>query len=227
MEHCLWCRWCSNYIFILDLIPCFIGIGKDNWKTRLETFKFWDLMWLILEIWWQSSFSIIEKRNPMLNHGGRVTHICVSKVTIIGSDNGLWPGRRQAIIWTNAGILLIGPLGTKLREILSEIYIFSLKKMHLKMSSGNRWRFCLSLNVLYKEHYIWRINVQPIEGLPAMSWNLLFPKKSPWQPNLVITNQIGSTLDRSFIFWMGYKMNHVNSLWPSDIWHQRSHSSLL
>ena len=55
-------------------------------------------------------------------------HICVSKLTIIGSDNGLSPGRRQAIIWANAGILLIGPLGTNLSEILIEIYTFSLKK---------------------------------------------------------------------------------------------------
>ena len=47
-----------------------------------------------------------------LAHWGRVTHICVSKLIIIGSDNGLPPGRRQAIIWTNADILLIGPLGT-------------------------------------------------------------------------------------------------------------------
>ena len=38
--------------------------------------------------------------------------ICVSNLTIIGSDNGLSPDRRQAIICTNAGILLIGPLGT-------------------------------------------------------------------------------------------------------------------
>ena len=37
-----------------------------------------------------------------LTHWGRVTHICVSKLTIIGSDNGLSPDRRQAIIWTNA-----------------------------------------------------------------------------------------------------------------------------
>ena len=44
-----------------------------------------------------------------LTHWGRVIHICVSKLTIIGSDNGLSPGRRQAIIWTNAGILLTGP----------------------------------------------------------------------------------------------------------------------
>ena len=43
-----------------------------------------------------------------LTHWGRVTHICVGKLTIIGSDNGLSPGRRQAINWTNTGILLIG-----------------------------------------------------------------------------------------------------------------------
>ena len=47
--------------------------------------------------------------SPALTHWGRVTHICVSKLTIIGSDNGLSPVRRQAIIWTYAGILLIRP----------------------------------------------------------------------------------------------------------------------
>ena len=79
---------------------------------------------------------------------GRVTHICVSKLTIIVSDNGLPPVRRQAIIWNNAGILLIGPLGTNLSEILIGIRTFSLKKMHLKMSSA-KWRpLCLGLNVL-------------------------------------------------------------------------------
>ena len=82
-----------------------------------------------------------------LTHWGRVTHICVSKLTIIGSDNGLSPGRRQAIIWTNAGILLIGPWGTNFSEILIEIHTFSFNKMHLKMSA--KWRpFCPGLNVL-------------------------------------------------------------------------------
>ena len=52
-----------------------------------------------------------------------MTHICVSKQTIIGSDNGLSPVRRQAIIWTNAWLLFIGPLGTNFSEILIEIYI--------------------------------------------------------------------------------------------------------
>ena len=75
-------------------------------------------------------------------------HICVSKLTIIGSDKGLSPGRCQAIIWSNAGILLIETLGTNYREILSEIHTFSFKKIHLKMSSA-KWRsFCQGLNVL-------------------------------------------------------------------------------
>ena len=76
-----------------------------------------------------------------------MTHICISKFPIIGSDNGLLPGRRQAIIWTNAGLSLIGPLGTNFSETLIEIYTFSFKKMHLKMSSAKWWHICLSLNV--------------------------------------------------------------------------------
>ena len=71
-----------------------------------------------------------------LTHWGRVTHICVSKLTIIGSDNGLSPGRRQAIIWTNARILLIRAFGTNFIEKLDEIHSFSFSKMHLKMSSA-------------------------------------------------------------------------------------------
>ena len=83
-----------------------------------------------------------------LTHWGRVTHICVGKLTITGSDNGLSPGRRQDIIWTNTGILLIGPLGTNFSEMLIGIQTFSFKKMPSKMSSA-KWRpFCLNLNVL-------------------------------------------------------------------------------
>ena len=51
-------------------------------------------------------------------------HISVSKHTIIGSDNGLSPGRRQAIIWTNAEILFIWPLGTSQWNINRNSYIF-------------------------------------------------------------------------------------------------------
>ena len=77
-----------------------------------------------------------------------MTHIYVGNLTIIGPDNGLSPGRRQAIIWNNAGILLIGPLGTNFSQILIEIHKFSFTKMRLKLSSA-KWRpYCLGLNVL-------------------------------------------------------------------------------
>ena len=70
----------------------------------------------------------------ILTHWGRVTHTCVNKLIIIGSDYGLSPGRRQAIIWTNAGILLIRTIWRNFSEILNEINAFSYKKMHLEIS---------------------------------------------------------------------------------------------
>ena len=84
----------------------------------------------------------------ILTHWGRVMHIYVSKLPIIGLDNGLSPGRCQAIIGTNVWILLIGSLGTNFSQILIKIYTFSFKKMHREMSSGKWWPSCLGLNVL-------------------------------------------------------------------------------
>ena len=83
-----------------------------------------------------------------VTHWSQVTHKCISKLTIIGTDNGSSPGRRQAIIWNKVGILLIWARETNFSEILIKIYTFSFKKMHLKLSSGI-WRpFCFGLNVL-------------------------------------------------------------------------------
>ena len=65
-----------------------------------------------------------------LTHWIRVTHICVSKIIIIGSDNGLSPGWRQAIIWPNAGILLIGY--TFKWNIIWNQYIF-IQELDLKI----------------------------------------------------------------------------------------------
>ena len=107
-----------------------------------------DIMRLMWHHYNEYSDCIPVYRDSLITHWGRVTHICVVKLTIIGSDNGLSPGRRQAIIWTNAGILLIGPLGTNFIEILIGIQKFSFKKMHLKVASA-KWRpFCLGLSVL-------------------------------------------------------------------------------
>ena len=70
-------------------------------------------MAVILDILFQKQifvlviFSISCDTALRLTHWGRVTHLSVGKFTIIGSDNGLSPGRHQTIIWTSAGILLI------------------------------------------------------------------------------------------------------------------------
>ena len=107
-----------------------------------------DKFWLIWNETWQSTAMSPCYIDLPLTHCGPVTHICVIKLTIIGSDNGLSPGRRQAIIWPSAGILLIGTLGTNFSVILSEIHTFFFKKIRLKASSAKWWPCCLGLNEL-------------------------------------------------------------------------------
>ena len=98
-----------------------------------------------------------------LTHWGRMTRICVSKLTIIGSDNGLAPSRRQAIIWTNAGTSLSGPQGTNFKKKIIEIHTFSFKKFHWKKLSGNG------------VHFVSVIGAQQSELL-----NALQPMKGAW-----------------------------------------------
>ena len=141
-----------------------------------------------------------------LTHWGRVTHKCVGKLTIIGSDNDLSPGRRQAIIWTNDGILLIGPLGTNFSEILIEIYTFSFKKIHLKVSSG-KWRpSCLGLNVLKEWGYFisrhWDIHtvhdmtrILLLEGCGSVSYNSIIAVYIPYA-SYCIVNCVDSSKDQ-------------------------------
>ena len=72
----------------------------------------------------------------------QLTSKWLSNLTIIGSDNGLSPERRQAITWTNAGLLSMGLLRTYFCEIWIGILSFSFKKMQLKMLSAKMWPFC-------------------------------------------------------------------------------------
>ena len=104
---------------------------EDRRKPKEDSALFW-----LVKLW--NYYKCRVKAN-CLTHWGRVTHLCVGKLTIIGSDNGLSPGRCQAIILTIAGILLIEPLGTNFSEIIIRIQTFSFKKMHLKMASA-KWR---------------------------------------------------------------------------------------
>ena len=135
--HGCWCHGSSNCPVISRRYIDYIYVIKSS------CFPHW-------RISMACAFSVLRNNRCKysLTHWGRVTHICVSDLTSIDSDNGLSPGRRQAIIRTNAGILLIGTLGTIFSEILIGIHTFSFKKMHLKISSGKRRPFWPGLNVL-------------------------------------------------------------------------------
>ena len=75
-------------------------------------------------------------------------YICVGNLTIIGSDNGLSLAQHQAIIWTNARILLIGPTGTNITLILNQNLSIFIQEKALKLMSA-KWRpLFLGLNVL-------------------------------------------------------------------------------
>ena len=140
-----WYLWCFQGISHQGILFGFKSKDKDfygKWAS-ITHFVWSHTMCAMIQV-----FAMI-----LLTHWGRVTHICVSNLTITGPDNGLSPGRRQDIIWINAGILLIGPLGTNFNEISIEINTFSFKKMHLKMSSGKWQPFCLGLNVLTITQY--------------------------------------------------------------------------
>ena len=117
--------------------PNFIAL---NWKKKSK--------WPHIILW---SAHPVDKAGPYLTHWGRVTNICISKLTIIGSDNGLVLARWQAIIWTNAGILFTEPLGTNFSGISIKFHTFSFRNMYLKKSSG-KWRpFCLGQVLLLPE----------------------------------------------------------------------------
>ena len=111
----------------------YLNNGNTRWTQSRDLWYAW---WFLLSVY--------------LTHWGRVMHICISNLTIIGPDNGLLPGWRQTITWTNAWILLIGPCRTNVSEILICIQTFSFKKMQFKMPSVKWCLFCLGLNVLDK-----------------------------------------------------------------------------
>ena len=144
-----------------------------------------------------------------------MTHICINNVTIIGSDNGLSPGRCQAIIWTNAGILLIGPLGTYFSEILVKIQTFSLRKMHLKMSSG-KWRpFWRGHIVLTNRFHPYprgcSTGTKNITLLP-WQWSNFFYNictSSVWFPNIWWYDHSGAKHDKPWAYFVGYIVWYV------------------
>ena len=118
-----------------------------NYKSEIKCQNNLNCLTILYKLKWVPH-SNAHKCPHTLTHWGRATHICISKLTIIASDNGLSPGRHQAIIWNNDGILSIWLFGTKFSEILIKFLTFSFKQLHLKMSSAKWQPLCLGLNVL-------------------------------------------------------------------------------
>ena len=108
------------------------------WRSQKCFYILFELLIFII-CWLLKFFLMLDKNLPfpyltqsvtwLLTHWGPWMHICISKPTIIGPDNGLKPDWCQAIIWTNAGILSIRTLGTNFSEILSKIHTFLFNKM--------------------------------------------------------------------------------------------------
>ena len=106
---CSWsiaCRRCPNYIFIIYLTPGLNGLDIDNCKKRWETFTFWNLVRLILEIFmvpvcFPASFIWKERVlcDGMVARGGRFCTSMAPKA-LVGTESSLttkmhnrWPLR--------------------------------------------------------------------------------------------------------------------------------------
>ena len=120
---CMYHQWKYRVIFY-DITSIIWKMNKDQ-RKRIQPLIARDIVEdthvmlvsvVIADGAWSSKVTI-ETVLTKVTHWGRVTHICVSKLTTIGSDNGLLPGRHQAIIWTSAGILLIITLRVNFSEL--------------------------------------------------------------------------------------------------------------
>ena len=157
----------------------------------------------------------------LLTHWGQVMHICISKLNVIGSDNGLSPGRCQAIIWTNVEILLIVPLETNFCGILIKIHTFSFKKMYWKMLYW-KWRpFCLNFNVLSlvmlnsfhekNEHFPQFLNIELVQAM------VIFPYGRQWMAHI---SCIAITMDDLVMQEARVSAAMVLTCYPRIFWFQ-------
>ena len=136
-------------VFSSKFYKMFFFLIVNTWRSHIILTRL--LFILINNEYQHRSSKWLNGAMPLaeLTHWGPVMHICVSKLTINGSNNYLSPDRRQAIIWTNAGILLIGPLRTNFSEIsISKfVHIHSRKCMwKCRLESGGHF---LSASMFY------------------------------------------------------------------------------
>ena len=161
----------------------------------------------------------------VLSHWGRVTHICVSTLPFIVSAYGLSPGRRQAIIWTDAGILSIGPLKTKISVKMQSKFRY----FHSK-----RWAPCWPHELCYLGQSM--VDTIPVfelchakfccvitDCIICSSWNIFqfFPwlvlaymiycKDASTVMNFLLWNHMSDDNGLAVVIWMGFRL----VLWPT------------
>ena len=135
-------------------------------------------------------------------HGGRVTYICVSKLTIIGSDNDLMPSRQQCwdiVYWTLRK--------KKLQWILIKVYTYSFKEIHLNVVWN--WRpYYLDLIMLshaVKMHVYTSLNRWSKENRDVQLSTCLCKSFSYIMHQYILNN----------LLFLSYYI--LNSLWPGDM----------
>ena len=133
-----------------------------------------------------------------------MTHICVSKLTIIGSENGVVP-TTPAIIWANAGILFIGRLRTNIKKIQSKFVHFHSIKPFWK------WRpFCLRVNVFYHTKcHPCTGNISHFQLLSICSWINQICMKPPWNCGLIYL--VPSSILSSNNWWVTNQWTFLSS----------------
>ena len=144
-----------------------------------------------------------------------MTHICISKVITIGSENGLAPGHCQGIIWTSTGVLLIRTLGTNFSQTLSKNQTLSFKKMHLKMSSVKWEKLVLALVCWYQCYQWWLSN----QGHCQVSVCLVVKSSMLIALNVILTNQHEKERCMNILLEMFmYCLWFICSLWKYTTW---------
>ena len=144
-----------------------------------------------------------------------MTHIYVNKLTIMGSDNGLSPGRRQAIIWTNAGILSIGPLGINFSKKIYQNYnIFiqpnAFKSFVCELAAILSRPQCVKLHIKAESH--------PLVGITYDCNVFCFDSCLDVRPlpanSVEYLDKVGRKLIRPYGMWL-----KVQSVITEHIWH--------
>ena len=161
----------ANHERLLHEVVCGLNAGHHISETHFATHSGYSC-WTVFHT------------SHILTHWGRTTHIYISK--------------RQAIIWNNAVILLIGPLRPNFSEMLIKIHSISFKKMRLTMSSGKRWPTFIGLNVLIYDNFY--------EGISGISKNI-HRNNIPWAPLLTWFGKKSNSWHRKYL------LLHVDIEW--------------